>query len=85
MATTKESVSGHDAHLPADVAALMEEFSGEKYNKLMRKLDMRLVPIVSQPGHAHRVVSNSPLPNRLPFCTCLPILIGTSPSPPVEL
>lgn len=49
MATTKEDVSKmpNDASLPADVAALMEEFSGEKYNKLMRKLDMRLIPIVS--------------------------------------
>lgn len=47
MATTKESVA-HDTGYPPDVAALMNEFTGAKYNKLMRKLDMRLIPIVSR-------------------------------------
>jgi hypothetical protein len=37
----------NDMGYPAEVAALMNEFTGAKYNKLMRKLDMRLIPIVS--------------------------------------
>jgi hypothetical protein len=45
MATTKEDAS-NDMGYPPEVAALMKEFTGAKYNKLMRKLDMRLIPIV---------------------------------------
>jgi hypothetical protein len=39
--------SSNDDGLPPDVAALMEEFSGPKYDRLMRKMDMHLIPIVS--------------------------------------
>lgn len=46
----KTSTSSNDGNLPPDVAALIQEFSGAKYNKLMRKLDMRLIPIVSLPA-----------------------------------
>jgi hypothetical protein len=46
MATTKEDAS-NDMGYPPEVAALMKDFTGAKYNKLMRKLDMRLIPIVS--------------------------------------
>lgn len=43
----KGAVVTHDDGLPPDVAALMQEFSGARGRKLMRKLDMRLIPIVS--------------------------------------
>ncbi|KAL2111023.1 hypothetical protein VUR80DRAFT_380 [Thermomyces stellatus] len=43
----KTSTSSNDGNLPPDVAALIQEFSGAKYNKLMRKLDMRLIPIIA--------------------------------------
>jgi MFS family permease len=33
--------------LPPDVAALFAEYSGEKYRKLMRKMDLRLIPIIA--------------------------------------
>ena len=33
--------------LPPDVAALFEEFKGAKHNRLMRKMDYHLIPIVS--------------------------------------
>ncbi|KAL2214295.1 MFS general substrate transporter [Sarocladium strictum] len=46
MATTKEDAS-NDMGYPPEVAALMKEFTGAKYNKLMRKLDMRLIPIIA--------------------------------------
>lgn len=47
MSTTEKSASPTDGGLPPDVAAVFEEFSGAKYRKLMRKMDMRLIPIVS--------------------------------------
>jgi hypothetical protein len=37
----------NDDGLPPDVAALMKDFSGPKYDKLMRKMDLHLIPIVS--------------------------------------
>ena len=40
-------IARNDDGLPPDVAALMQEFTGAKYNKLMRKLDLHLIPIVS--------------------------------------
>ncbi|KAG9256004.1 major facilitator superfamily domain-containing protein [Emericellopsis atlantica] len=46
LATAKEHAST-DMNYPPEVAALMKEFTGAKYTKLMRKLDMRLIPIVS--------------------------------------
>ena len=46
-ANTEKSSVSHDDGLPPDVAAILQEFTGAKYNKLMRKLDMRLIPIVS--------------------------------------
>lgn len=39
-----------ESDLPPEVAALMKEFSGAKGKKLMRKLDLRLIPIVSHFG-----------------------------------
>jgi hypothetical protein len=72
MATTKESVT-HDAGYPADVAALMNEFTGAKYNKLMRKLDLHLIPIVSVSNWSihchiktHHVSDRNPVPSSLP-------------------
>lgn len=47
VSNTEESKVSNDAGLPPDVAALLEEFSGPKYDKLMRKMDLRLIPIVS--------------------------------------
>lgn len=38
---------GQSDHLPPDVAALFEEYEGAKHNKLMRKMDYHLIPIVS--------------------------------------
>ncbi|TVY65202.1 putative transporter [Fusarium oxysporum f. sp. cubense] len=46
MATTKEHAS-IDMNYPPEVAALMREFSGARYNKLMRKLDLRLIPMIA--------------------------------------
>ncbi|WKT49653.1 MFS transporter superfamily [Fusarium oxysporum f. sp. vasinfectum] len=46
MATTKEHAST-DMNYPPEVAALMKEFSGARYNKLMRKLDLRLIPMIA--------------------------------------
>ncbi|KAL9563118.1 hypothetical protein ACKAV7_012860 [Fusarium commune] len=46
MATTKEHAST-DMDYPPEVAALMKEFSGARYTKLMRKLDLRLIPIIA--------------------------------------
>ena len=51
MSNTEKPRSSDEDGLPPDVAALMQEFSGAKYNKLMRKLDMRLIPIVSSPNY----------------------------------
>ncbi|KXX76424.1 High-affinity nicotinic acid transporter [Madurella mycetomatis] len=45
--TDEKPASSSDDGLPPDVAALMEEFTGDKYNKLMRKMDMRLIPIIA--------------------------------------
>lgn len=53
MSNTDEKLaSSGDEGLPPDVAALMEEFTGDKYNKLMRKMDLHLIPIVSLSGCA---------------------------------
>lgn len=41
-----ESKESNDTGLPPDVAALLQEFSGPKYDKLMRKMDLHLIPIV---------------------------------------
>lgn len=38
----------NDDGMPPDVAAIMEQFSGDKYKRLMRKLDLHLIPIVSR-------------------------------------
>ncbi|KAH8892345.1 high-affinity nicotinic acid transporter [Thozetella sp. PMI_491] len=37
----------NDDGLPPDVAALFKEFSGAKYRKLMRKMDLHLIPIIA--------------------------------------
>lgn len=78
--TEKKSTSSNDDGLPPDVAALMEEFSGAKYNKLMRKMDMRLIPIVSSPaarGFASRVMLTTALAShRLPCYTYSRTSIG---------
>lgn len=56
---TKESATD-DSGYPPEVAALMQEFTGAKYNKLMRKLDMRLIPMVSVlPAYGSRASSGS--------------------------
>ena len=47
VSNTEQSKELNDAGLPPDVAALFEEFSGPKYDKLMRKMDLHLIPIVS--------------------------------------
>lgn len=47
ISNTAESKESSDAGLPPDVAALLQEFSGPKYDKLMRKMDLHLIPIVS--------------------------------------
>ena len=46
MSHTEKAPATADTELPAEVAAIFAEFTGAKYNKLMRKLDMRLIPIV---------------------------------------
>lgn len=56
MSHTEKSTVSNDDGLPPDVAALLEEFSGPKYDKLMRKMDLHLIPIVSFPK-LHRRVS----------------------------
>jgi hypothetical protein len=45
---TEKPTMINDDGMPPDVAALMEQFSGDKYKKLMRKLDLHLIPIVSR-------------------------------------
>ena len=47
LAHDEKQMTRSDDGLPPEVAALMKEFTGAKYDKLMRKLDMRLIPIVS--------------------------------------
>ena len=44
--TEKPAVQHDDGGLPPDVAALFAEFSGPKYKKLMRKMDLHIIPIV---------------------------------------
>lgn len=46
MSTTEKPQVVHDVEIDPEVAALLQEFTGAKYNKLMRKLDLHLVPIV---------------------------------------
>lgn len=52
--------SSDDDGLPPDVAALMQEFTGAKYNKLMRKMDLHLIPIVSLSSCTHIAVPPPP-------------------------
>lgn len=66
VSNIEESKELNDAGLPPDVAALLEEFSGPKYDKLMRKMDLHLIPIVSQ----FRCVSVLPDTNTSPEDCC---------------
>lgn len=45
---TEKPTMINDDGMPPDVAAIMEQFSGDKYKRLMRKLDLHLIPIVSR-------------------------------------
>ncbi|PKS06119.1 hypothetical protein jhhlp_007435 [Lomentospora prolificans] len=47
MSNVEKSTASSDGDVPPDVAALLEEFSGPKYDKLMRKLDLHLIPIIA--------------------------------------
>ncbi|OAQ89908.1 major facilitator superfamily transporter [Purpureocillium lilacinum] len=47
MTHDEKPIARNDDGLPPDVAALMQEFTGAKYNKLMRKLDLHLIPIIA--------------------------------------
>ncbi|KAI5456051.1 major facilitator superfamily domain-containing protein [Mariannaea sp. PMI_226] len=43
----KPTVQHDDGNLPPEVAALFQEFSGAKYRKLMRKMDLHIIPIIA--------------------------------------
>lgn len=81
--TEKKSTSSNDDGLPPEVAALMEEFSGAKYNKLMRKMDLHLIPIVGPPAASEfrirPALITSPF-RRLLCCTFSRTWTGKSPS-----
>ncbi|KEZ46290.1 hypothetical protein SAPIO_CDS1211 [Scedosporium apiospermum] len=47
MSHTEKSTVSNDDGLPPDVAALLQEFTGPKYDKLMRKMDLHLIPIIA--------------------------------------
>ncbi|KAK7224852.1 hypothetical protein V2G26_012855 [Clonostachys chloroleuca] len=44
---TEKPTMINDDGMPPDVAAIMEQFSGDKYKRLMRKLDLHLIPIIA--------------------------------------
>ncbi|CAG9986789.1 unnamed protein product [Clonostachys byssicola] len=44
--TEKPTIINDDG-MPPDVAAIMKQFSGDKYKRLMRKLDLHLIPIIA--------------------------------------
>ncbi|SPO07760.1 related to MFS nicotinic acid transporter Tna1 [Cephalotrichum gorgonifer] len=47
MSNTEKVAVSSDSDLPPDVVTLLNDFSGPKYNKLMRKLDLHLIPIIA--------------------------------------
>lgn len=53
MSHTEKSTVSNDDGLPPDVAALLQEFTGPKYDKLMRKMDLHLIPIVSSSSYIY--------------------------------